>query len=102
MKITTMMLCVFLAISTFAVAGQADDDIDSFVWIDNYESAYAWNNFKTGETEYFNKIPPGDRMKEFIPQSPAAQGLYNCHIKTGKTPIEALILVLEAATGDVK
>ncbi|QQS15944.1 MAG: hypothetical protein IPK84_01065 [Candidatus Moraniibacteriota bacterium] len=59
----------------------------------------AWSNQKTGQTEWFeaDAFPPAERMKEFLPQNPAAQGLYDVYIDQGKTPEESAILVLESS-----
>lgn len=61
----------------------------------------AWSNQKTGRVEWFeaDAFPPAERMKEFLPQNPAAQGLYDVYIDQGKTPEESAILVLESSLG---
>jgi hypothetical protein len=60
-----------------------------------------WGNFKTGQPEMIRdgEAPPPDRMREFIPQNWAAQGLYQMYLDQGKTPVESATLVLESAIG---
>lgn len=57
----------------------------------------AWWNFKTEKWEHSCGLP--DNITDFIPQDPAAQGLYQCHIKLGKSVAEALCETLKAVTG---
>ena len=56
-----------------------------------------WYNFKTGEYDF---IRSPDNMKDYIPQNSAAQGLYDCYIKMGKSPTEASIETLKACVGE--
>lgn len=63
------------------------------------KSLMAWYNFAKEEYEYFAE-PPGD-YKEYIPQSPAAQGLYNLLMEhRGQSSQEAAIHVLDKACGE--
>lgn len=50
-----------------------------------------WYNYKTGEYESI-EIPTG--FTDYIPQTPACQGLYSCYLAMGKSPIEAALEVL--------
>lgn len=66
----------------------------------NYQtggSIKLWHNFKTGESDHHEGCPPDDKMKEYIPQLLAAQGLYDCYIGQGSTPMESMGKVLKAS-----
>lgn len=60
------------------------------------ESCMYCGNFKTGKFECIAGLPAPDKMKQFIPQYTAAQGLYQTYIAIGKSPVESLELVLRA------
>jgi len=55
-------------------------------------SEYAWFNFRTGEYDFISGDP--ENMKDYIPQSTAAQGLYGCYTALGDEPLEAARKVL--------
>lgn len=55
-----------------------------------------WYNYSKGEMEARLSPPPQQQMIDFIPQVPAAQGLYETYLAMGKNHIEAARLVLEA------
>jgi len=54
----------------------------------------SWENYKTGEVEIFIVGPPDSRMKEFIPQIPGAQGLYDLYIAKGDGCMDAASKVM--------
>jgi hypothetical protein len=56
----------------------------------------SWYNYVTEQYEF---IPTPSDFRVFIPQSVAAQGLYNCHLTLGKSPIQAAIEVLSICAG---
>ena len=54
-----------------------------------------WINFRTGETDYFDKAP--EDFKDYIPQNEAAQTLYGLYVNhLERSPLEACKEVLEA------
>ena len=55
-----------------------------------------WHNFKTGQAEF---IDTPEDFTDYIPQSPAAQGMYQVLLKLGNEPIKAAMRVLEASVG---
>jgi hypothetical protein len=57
---------------------------------------WAWYNFRMEDLEYLSETPSD--FSDYIPQSLAAQNLYRLHQKTGKTALEAAVLVLEVVT----
>jgi hypothetical protein len=56
-------------------------------------------NYKTGTYESFDSEAPANKMREFIPQNLAAQGLYDTYIGMGKSPSESVMKVLESVIG---
>lgn len=61
-----------------------------------------WWNFATNTSETI----PGplvdlspDEAAQYVPQHPAAQGLFRCHVGLGKSVPEALVATLSAAVG---
>lgn len=54
-----------------------------------------WYNYKTKQHDY---ATPTD-FANYIPQSPACQGLYNCYLTLGETPLESVIKVLAKVLG---
>lgn len=52
-------------------------------------------NFRTQLYQGVPQNPTADKMRDFIPQHEAAQGLYTTLLKTGKTPTEAVIDVTQ-------
>ena len=65
---------------------------------DNRDNWFNWFNYATQQHEY--RSTPAD-FTNYIPQNPAAQGLYQCYIQMGETPIEAAIKVCRACVGEV-
>jgi len=57
-----------------------------------------WFNYATQQHEYIET--PTD-FTNYIPQQPAAIGMYRCYIEMGMTPIEAARRVLTACVGEV-
>lgn len=84
--LTALFLIVFIILLFLAGAGltQAESTCPSFLY-----------NHKTQQYEEVQGTPLAEKMPEFIPQKRGAQGLYRAHIKLGKTPIEAAVLVLK-------
>lgn len=62
-----------------------------------YDFRMYWHNFKTGEYELIDT--PAD-FSDYIPQDPAAQGLYSVYIQLGDKPLEAALKVLLACVGE--
>ena len=60
----------------------------------------AYYNFTTNEYDYLDTAP--EDWRAYIPQQPAAQGLYNCYVKVGDAPVEAAKKVLQAILGIVE
>ncbi len=58
-----------------------------------------WYNFSTGKGEARLNPPSQEEMQNFIPQTPAAQGLYRVYLAKEKNHLEAAKLVLETALG---
>jgi len=58
-----------------------------------------WYNFATKAHEY---IETPEDFTNYIPQQPAAQGLYQLYIEMGETPTEAAIKVYTACVGEVR
>lgn len=55
-----------------------------------------WHNQRTGETDY-REMPATDAdALDYLPQHPAAKGLYLCRRELGDTIAEAMTAVLEA------
>lgn len=54
-----------------------------------------WFNYKTETYESLAGTPPIERIGEFLPQNPAAQGLYEVYRALGNAPLEAMRLVLQ-------
>lgn len=66
------------------------------------QSTLYWYNFKSQQMEARTDTPSAEKMREYIPQIPPAQGLYDVYIKMGKSHVEAAVLVLEAVVGERK
>ena len=62
--------------------------------------ASAYYNHRTGSYDYLTETPAD--WSDYIPQVPAAQGLYQLHLQMGKTPVEAAIEVLRAVLGETR
>ena len=60
-----------------------------------------WHNMKTGELQYFDPHNCDDETaKQFIPQSEAAQRLYDLYREhRGMSCLEAIVAILETACG---
>ena len=56
----------------------------------------SWFNYKTGRYE---EIETPKNFKDYLPQSEAAQGLYDVYIAMGNKPSDAAIKVLKACAG---
>lgn len=56
----------------------------------------SWYNYRTKQFEECNPVT----YEDYIPQMPAAQGLYQCLVMMGKTPLEAAADVLRACVGE--
>lgn len=59
-----------------------------------------WYNFQTGEWEYLTSTP--ENLAPYIPQGQVEQALYVLYQKTGCTPLQAMIKVLEQAVAAEK
>ncbi len=57
------------------------------------DSCYYWYNYKTKQYEYIET--PTD-FADYIPDIPAAHGLYSVYLKMGDVPLEAARKTLEA------
>ena len=59
-----------------------------------------WWNFQTGETDWLTETPAD--FAPYIPQGQVEQALYVLYQKTGCTPLQAMIKVLEQAVAAEK
>lgn len=69
--------------------------------MNNESFQYAWFNFKKDDFVYLGKDHSftDEEALEYLPQQPAATGLFKLHRKMGKSVTEAMEQVLRAATG---
>lgn len=62
-------------------------------------ATFPWYNYRTDEYDPIEGAPQD--FHDYIPQCPAAQNLFNLLVEhKGKSPLEAVIHVLSAATGE--
>lgn len=66
----------------------------------DFKSASAWNNIKTGETDWLYETP--ENLADYLPQDDACQNMFKLLVETGQEPLDAFIRVLTAATGGAK
>jgi len=50
-----------------------------------------WYNFRTGKYE-----DTGEDLRDYIPQSPVAQNMYDLLVQTGTEPLDAALKILMA------
>lgn len=55
-----------------------------------------WYNYQTQKHEFI--ATPTD-LAPYIPQDPAAQGLFECYVGLGDSPLIAAVKVLKASLG---
>ena len=61
---------------------------------------YHWHNFRTGESDARGVPETDDEALDYLPQIPAAQGLYSVYRAKGETIMESMRLVLMACVGE--
>ena len=59
----------------------------------------AWHNYATGETDYIEEPTTDAQALQYLPQSTAAIGLYNCYRQLGQDILTAMANVLSASVG---
>ena len=64
---------------------------------ETYKMGLSWYNYKKEKYEYLDEKP--EDYADYIPQIPAAQGLYRVHIAMGKSPLIACKDTLLACAG---
>lgn len=57
-------------------------------------------NYTTDEYDYRDAPTTDEEAKRYLPQQPAAQGLFDCHREMGLGILEAMVEVLTAVIGD--
>ena len=71
--------------------------------IDNYryELPMAWYNYQTKKYDYFSGAPATDEQAvKYLPDNPAARGLFILWRKDGKSIEQAMINVLSQCVGE--
>jgi hypothetical protein len=63
---------------------------------------YNYYNFAGLQMETIPEFPTAEKMREFIPQTPEEQNLYDLQIQSGKSPMEAVEVVLEGVIATLK
>lgn len=58
----------------------------------------AWCNEKTGQTDWLEGLPID--FRPYIPQIPAALGMFECYLQIGLAPVDAYIKTLKACLGE--
>jgi hypothetical protein len=58
-----------------------------------------WWNYATEDYEENGEPVTDDKALQYLPQIPAAQGLYECHRKLGKSILEAMMETLLSVVG---
>ena len=67
-------------------------------WIRS-EMEFAWQNFRTGKTDYRTGGPKTDEEAlDYLPQYPPARSLYGLYREMGDSIGDAMIKVLKACT----
>ncbi len=61
---------------------------------------YSWYNFRSGEYDDIDAPETDDAALDYLPQLPAARGLYRVHRAQGEDIIESMRLVLTACLGE--
>ena len=64
------------------------------------DSMYNWNNFSTEEYDAIDAPETDEEALDYLPQIPAARGLYRVHRAKGEDIIESMRLVLMACVGE--